>query len=86
MSRNESQGDGLTVAHEFDANDRIDPLRTDIADRYAVVPASFMVFDQHTGQTIQLYHGEDAELRARRHARHLRALKRRVADENVVGE
>lgn len=85
MSNNATRGDARAV-RESQTNGSSDRPRPEAEDRYAVVPASFVVFDKHTGQTMQVYHGEDAEVRAQRHARHLHALKRRVADQNVVGE
>lgn len=66
-------------------NGRSGRPQPDVEERYRVVPASFVVFDKHTGQTIHVYHGEDTEVHAQRHARQLHALKRRVADQNVVG-
>lgn len=65
-------------------NGRSGRPQPDVEERYRVVPASFVVFDKHTGQTIHVYHGEDTEVHAQRHARQLHALKRRVADQNVV--
>lgn len=74
MTVRESQTDGC-----FDCS------RPGIEDRYTVVPASFVVFDIHTGQTIQIDQGVDAGVRAAEHARRLRARNHRLAREAVAG-
>jgi hypothetical protein len=78
MSRNGIRADTRAV-RVIQTNGGAARSAHEVEERYTVVPASFVVFDNHTGQTIQIYQGADAEVRAEQHARHLRARSRRLA-------